>query len=195
MRFITGPIPDDDAFRPEEQGWVALREPSAWMAQLLALPIALGTGAALLVVWAAIAGPVWSEYGPVALGLFLPAFLVMVPVHEAVHLVLHPRLGGSPSSAIGFWPKKLMVYAYYEGELPKHRFLLILAGPLVALTVVPVILGALFSVAHPVLVAFTLANGVGACLDLLGLVLLGTQVPAGAVVRNKGYRSWWRLRP
>ena len=41
MRFQYGPIPEDDEFHPEAQGWSDLREPSPLIINLLAIPTAI----------------------------------------------------------------------------------------------------------------------------------------------------------
>ena len=38
MRFHYGPIPEDEVFHPEAQGWSGIREPSPLVLNILAIP-------------------------------------------------------------------------------------------------------------------------------------------------------------
>lgn len=189
MRFHWGSIPEAPGFHPEAGGWKPLREPSPWPAQLLALPIAIGVGLAAAAAWPFIAPSGISGGQPWAL---LAAILLLVPIHELVHVAFHPGFGASPSTVLGVWPAKALLYAHYCDELPRNRFLAILAAPLLFLTVVPMVLCSVLSVAPAAVVVFTVLNGVVTCVDLFGFGLVAAQVPGAAVVRNQGYRTWWR---
>lgn len=80
----------------------------------------------------------------------------------------------------------------YRDELSRNRFMLILAAPFLVLSVVPLILCTALSIAPPLVVALSIANGAGACVDLLGIALLGIRLPSTAIVRNQGESTWWR---
>lgn len=193
MRFQLGPIPENPMFLPEEDGWRSLKEPRPWVAQLLAVPVAFAVFGGAMLAWRALI-PAEMLNGTVkaAALLSLPAFLAVVPVHEYMHAKCHPFNGSSPASLFGFWPAKLLFYAHYDDEMPRNRFLFILLAPFVSLTIGPLAVCAIASVAPPFVVSFTTMNGLAASLDLVGVALIGLQLPASAIVRNKGYRTWWR---
>jgi hypothetical protein len=80
--------------------------------------------------------------------------------------------------------------------MSRNRFLAILAAPFLALAIMPIfalaLLGPYVPVEHPrILVILALLNSVLASGDALGFVLLISQIPASARVKNKGWKSYW----
>ena len=203
MRFRLGPIPEEPNFHPEREGWTRLREPGPLAIQLIALPAAFG---ALLVNGTLLARVVPGGLSAVlAAVLGLPAWVWLVvllaafPAHEALHVVLHPDGGLSERSVIGVWPSKAVFYANYEAAMTRNRQLLVLAGPYVGLALLPIGLQALGAASGwdangiAMLRMLSLVGAVLASGDLIGLALLAAQAPAGAVVRNQGWRTYWRV--
>ena len=156
--------------------------------QLYALP--------LLVIVAVVVGSVIAFATPVTITLTMQAMLIvfvpMIVVHELVHAIAHPGNGRSEKSLVGFWPSHLLFYAHYEGEMSRNRFLTILLMPTIVLTIIPLLFLIALRLDSKWLAALALANGVGACGDLLGVLLLVFQIPSNAIVRNKGWRTFWK---
>jgi hypothetical protein len=198
MRFHIGPVPTNEEFHPAETGWSKLKEPTPWVAQLMAVPVAFGAGALVLVGWSSLVGslPTFGETHSLGVGsalILLLAVLLTIPIHELVHMLVHPGSGRSSASILGFWPATLLFYAHYDAALTPRRFLLILAAPFVALSVLPVLASALVGWNSRTLFVVAAFNALAASVDLLGLVIISTQVPRGAVVRNLGYYTWWHV--
>lgn len=205
MRFHVGPVPEGAEFVPEEQGWSAIREPGAWLLQLYAVPVAIVAGA----VTAGLLTLVMPPELPIAesSALSLPSWLVitililLIPVHEALHAVFHPGAALTPKTVIGLWPSRLLFYAHYEGAMPRDRLLLVFVGPYFLLSVLPIPVIALLRVlgVGPVpLLMLAFLSFIGAIVaagDVVGFLLVLTQVPAAARVRNKGWRTYWRPEP
>jgi len=190
MKFVRGAIPEDPQFEPIEEGWNAIREPDPVWMQVYAIPIFVVTGA-LLFGAIVLATPIsWRA----VMNWLLPAFLLMIPLHELIHALANPRFGMTPRTLVGVWPSRLLFYAHYEGELSRNRFLAILAAPLIVLTILPLLLCIVTQWNAPMLAAIALANGLGAAGDLLGFGLVLAQIPRRAMVRNKGWRSYWKYR-
>jgi len=193
MNVHLGPIPDNPDFRPQDGRWQSLKEPSPWVAQLCAFPLAVAVFLGLMVAWRiVIPSGFFVEKVQQAMFLILPALLVAIPVHEAIHGMCHPYGGRSEATVFGFWPRKLLFYAHYDDEMSRNRFLLVLTAPFVVLTLGPLLISAAFSWIQPFLISLSFANGVAASLDILGFALIGVQLPSSARLRNKGYRTWWR---
>jgi hypothetical protein len=188
MRFVTGPIPEAPDFHPSEEGWNAIREPSPVWIQVLAIPVMALTGVALFAV-IRYGTPTASKDVFARIG---PMFLLMIPVHELIHALANPRFGFTPRTAVGVWPSHLLFYAHYDGELPRGRFLAILVAPTVVLTVFPLLVCIAFRFDAPGVAALAVANGLGAAGDLLGVGFVLAQIPRGAVIRNQGWRSYWK---
>lgn len=190
MRFNVGPIPDAVGFEPESEGFRPIREPDPLTMQFVAIPVLLVTAAAIsLFLLHATPIPLWDVWKWV-----LPVFPFVVVVHELVHALVHPGNGREEASLLGCWPSRLLFYAHYDAGLTRERFLAILLAPFIALTVVPLAWLALAKSDSLLLGAVAAANGVGACGDLLGVLLIVFQIPRGALVRNKGWRSYWKPR-
>ena len=188
MKFVLGPIPEDPAFQPEAEGWRALKEPDPLALNLLAIPVA-GVTMILLIIFIRYLTPVTLDE---VLKPFLVAFLIIIPVHEFVHALLTPRMGFTHETLIGCWPARILFYAFYVGEISRERFLVVLIGPTVVITMLPLAIIAAFQLNAPLLASAAVANGLGAAGDLVGLFVMGWQIPRGAIVKNKGWRSYWR---
>lgn len=191
MRFVQGPIPEDPAFDPESEGWRAIREPDPVWMQLFALPVLAVTALVLYLVLSR-----GLEITPGQLMGWLPvSFLVVIPLHELIHAFANPAFGLTPSTYVGMWPERLLFYAHYEGELTRGHFLWILAAPTLFLTILPLALCVARGWSSLPLVALAVANGLSAAGDLFGIILVFWQIPRGVLVRNKGWRSYWKPRP
>jgi hypothetical protein len=205
MRFQYGPIPEDEAFHPEAQGWAGIHEPSPLILNILALPASIlllaATIYAISLAWEgspqAIMQEVLERSGPGPFFVFLAVLVISIPIHELVHLFTHPRLGRSNKSILGLWLSRGMFYAHYDGAVSRNRFLSILAAPYLLLGWAPVIILALIGTSIPIeyvvlLVSAAFVNSVLPTGDVLGFFLLLSQVPTSACVKNKGWKSYWK---
>jgi hypothetical protein len=205
MRFRYGPIPEDEVFDPEAQGWSGLREPSPLFVNVLAIPIAIlllaATGYAISLAFQggflAIMQEVLEQSSMNPFLVSLVVVLISMPVHELVHLIIHPEFGRSNRSIFGLWLSRGMFYAHYKGSISRNWFLSILAAPYLVLAWPPVILIALLGSFVPIeyvvlLVMVALVNCVLPAGDVLGFFLLVSQVPSSACVKNQGWKSYWK---
>ena len=160
--------------------------------QLIVSPIAVATGAILALFWSVLT-PI---HGFVPTGkniLLIPAcFAALIIVHELVHTVVHPMKGNSPQSILGFWPSKILFYAHYDGELSRNRFVTILLAPLLVISFAPLLLASLFQWYSGWIAFASILNAVMACGDIFGATLLLIQVPASAITRNQGWKTYWK---
>lgn len=196
MRFQLGPIPASEGFRPAEAGWSKLREPDASSIAWMSVLAGVVGGAAIVAChrliqplpplnFVASAGP----RGVLALALLGVATMLL---HELLHVLAQPGAGRSAAAVLGLWPAKGVLYAHYDGALARNRSLLVGAAPLVVLSVLPLMGSALLGRGHWIVSTVAAINALGACGDMLGMVLLVAQVPRTALVRNLGYDTWWR---
>lgn len=158
--------------------------------QLIALPIAIvivGLLIGLLVlVWppGSASGSIW---------LLLAMAILLIPVHEILHAVCFPGGLQSPQTMIGIWPSRILFYAHYDGIMSRTRFLVTFAMPFLVLSLLPILIVGLWRWPSLELAALSIVNGAAASGDIIGLVLVGLQVPASARVRNRGWRTYWQV--
>jgi hypothetical protein len=130
--------------------------------------------------------------------ILLPVLLVSVVAHEFLHLLWHPGWGLSSQSLMLIWPRRLLAGVYYEGFMPRTRWLVMRLSPLVGLTVLPTLV---LLVVYPYEMSFfwqqfiilvILVNSLGAGGDLVASVIVAQQVAPGGQVGNWNGRACWR---
>ena len=199
MKFRLGPLPDDPDFRPEEGGWRKLKEPPFGLLLLLALPTSVLIGGGVLLVWVLLArvhgidGTTQIFLTPWTLLGSLAGLLALVVAHELAHAVVLPRGGLTSATTLGFWPQTVTPYVSYRGELSRNRYVAVGLMPLLLLSAVPLLVCLLSGWIPLSLVALSIVNALVSSGDLIGAVLLVSQTPRSAVVRNKGLETWWRV--
>jgi hypothetical protein len=57
---------------------------------------------------------------------------------------------------------------------------------------VPLLICACFRFFSPILFFVSLYNGLCACVDLLGVILILSQLPPNAITRNLGWKTYYR---
>lgn len=190
MRFHLGAIPETPDFTPDSS-WRSLREPTPWVMQFLAIPIGVAAVVVVVLLWFQIT-PLAEVTGPLSMSAFLLSFVGIIVVHELVHVGIHPMVGRSRHSFLGFWPSRVLFFAHYTGELTRNRFVAILLMPLVVISFVPLIVAAVTHVASGWAAYISAFNALLACGDILGAGIVLFQVPATAIVRNQGWSTYWR---
>jgi len=121
---------------------------------------------------------------------FLGLSAVIIFTHELLHLVFVPGFLTSDKAFLGI--TYFGGFAYSEEVLSKSRFILILLAPFIVISIIlPGILGAL-NLLNPLLKFMILTNAMGSSVDMLNLVLVLVQVPAGAYLTCNGTRTYWK---
>ncbi|MGD0087339.1 MAG: DUF3267 domain-containing protein [Verrucomicrobiota bacterium] len=206
MRLHLGAIPNSPDFVPDGT-WKPMRELSPWLAQLIALPIGIAAMLLLTVLWfwltplrdavSAVSPPalfhVFLDMPIPSLLLLVIALVGLTVIHELLHAVVHPMKGLSPRTVLGFWPSTLMFYAHYDGEVSRNRLIAILLTPLIIISIVPLVVAAVVQVTSGWAAFLSCFNAVLSCVDMLGVAMLLFQVPRTAVVRNQGWKSYWKV--
>jgi len=191
MRFRFGSPPETVNFDPDRLEWHPLKEPSPWLAQFLALPIGIAFATGLGIVWIAL-GTV-DVLSPPSGAAAILIIVLLIPVHELLHVLIHPGSGRSRSTIVGFWASRLLFYARYDDVIRRNRFIVVLVFPFAALSTLPLCVSLLAGMESWVLAFSSIFNGLLSCVDLLGALLLVVQVPKTAMTRNKGYKTYWKL--
>ena len=189
MKFKLGPLPENEDFHPSETGWRRLREPSPILLSTLAIPTALalmGLTFFFLKMFTA------QETFRIDMTLVWWAIVILGPIHELVHAISTPSWGLSDKTVVGFWPRRLLPYTIYTDALNRSRIIWFLVMPFLTLTVLPAIGMCIFRQDCPVLNHFILVHAGLSSGDIVQLPIFYFQVPRHALVRNKGYKSYWR---
>lgn len=185
-------FPDNPDFEPEiEGGWNKLPEPPAEKLQqhafvFLALSLPL-----LVLAWACLPGRDGRDLA-IAIAAAIVLMLPLMIAHEGIHLLLHPGMGRSGQSVVGGSSKHGALYAMYFGEMSRGRYVAVLLGPFLVLTVLPWLVCLAIGKFVPWAAGVSVLNGMFACADLMGTWLILRGSPKGARMRNRGYYTWWR---
>lgn len=200
MRFYIGQPPATPDFTPQEDGWTPLREPSPMVLNLIATPI--GILAAVLIAMGWEASNVRFEFSSSVFGRFAPViYLVaifgiglplLIAVHELIHAFGYPKFGFTSSTMIAFWPSKLLFLAIHFDALRRNRLLLIYSLPLLAISILPLIVCRSLGINSGILMLASIANALFAGGDIFCFFLILAQVPSNALVRNQGWATWWK---
>lgn len=191
MRLHCGAIPSSPGFTPDAL-WKPLRGPSLWMEKSVWLAIGIVAAGVVAVLWLAVTSlQVQDVTSTMSLPGFLLSFAGMVVVHELLHVAVHPMSGRSADSIVGFGPS-IGFYGHYAGEMTRNRFVAILLMPLVVISFVPLLVAAVAQVASGWVAFISAFNAFCACADILDAGLVLFQIPAAAIVRQQGLRTYWR---
>jgi hypothetical protein len=78
--------------------------------------------------------------------------------------------------------------------MSRNRFIAILIAPFVVLSVMPLIGCAIVGITHPLPVTGSIVNAFLACGDLLGVLLIVSQIPREATIQNQSWRTYWHTK-
>lgn len=189
MKFIYNKFPDDIDFVPDEDtSWTPLKETdNLWIAQLQSLPFMFFNMAFVIAI-------MWLMGFPFEFNgkLMLLSFLIFMPIHEIIHALFFPESLKSNNIYLGVYIKTFALFAAYIGEMPRNRFILTLAAPLIIITIAGLVL-LIFTDGNSLVQHIIVFNVMGACVDCLGIYLVLKQIPKEAMVKNKKIRTYWRL--
>ena len=191
MRLHFGPIPENMKFHPKERGWRPIPHDSPKHTQALALPTAVILFCVLKALEELLDFGSWGRKHSDLL-IFLLLLPSSIVVHELLHAALHPRQGRSRRTILGFWPRHAFFFAHYEGRMSRSRFLILLLLPVSVLTVPPLVTCAILGYRPEWVAMITALNGAFGAGDVVGALRVLKYIPSNAIVRNRGWYTWWR---
>lgn len=124
--------------------------------------------------------------------------VLYIPVHELFHGLFHPGGGRTDRTILMIWPRKIRFGMYFEGCMPRKRWLIMRAAPLIFLSLVPT---AVLAAANLVVILDELAiglqvlilvNSIGSGGDLVALGTVLRHVPRGADICFSGGKAYWK---
>ena len=116
--------------------------------------------------------------------------IVLVVVHELIHLLFIPNFIKSDNTYIGF--TYFGGYVYTKEALTKYRLCLILIAPFVFLSIIFNAISGSLGFYNVPLCAFIILNSIGSSVDILSLTLVLLQVPKDAYLTMNGMRTYWK---
>lgn len=204
MKFIKK-IPPENVDRTmylKEQGWNRLKEPKSVSAAILwSMPISV-----ILMV----SGAVWCYYlyppfkkllsGPqvfsleISIGIeivyYLLGMFLYLLIHEMIHAAFIPKVWKSDKTYWGF--NGLFGFVFTEELLSKKRMVVISLMPLFILSFAAPLLFAVTGHLNGYFIFLSVLNAGGACVDVLNVLLILSQVPKeGSLIAN-GYATFYR---
>lgn len=188
MRFRIGPKPYTTDFDPT--GWTAVPAPRRGLLVALAAAMTALLLCALLLLLSHVLLPGGLRFEGYRHWQLFAIFLLTIPAHELVHALLQPGLGRE--TTFGFWPGRLVFYAFYPGPRTRARTLIGAVGPFLALSIVPLLVAAALGATWWGVMALSLINGAASTNDLLGFFFVLSRVPPGAEVMGQKRTGYFR---
>ena len=192
MKFKLGPLPENEDFHPSETGWCRLKEPSPVLLHLLAVPTAVALLVLTFLCCRAFVGPDEFRLDMINMNLLYWTIAALVPMHEVVHAISTPSWGMSEKTVVGFWPRKLAPYAIHTDAMSRTRIIWFILMPFLILTVLPATGMCLLRSDTPLLYHFIVINAGLSAGDIVQVPMFLSQVPRHALIRNKGWTSYWK---
>ena len=204
MKFIKKiPLENEDKTRElKEQGWSRLKEPRSVSGAILwSMPISL-----ILMLSAA----VWCYflYPPfknllsgqqgfsleLTIGIevlfYLLGMILYLFIHELIHAAFIPGIRKSDKTYWGF--NGLFGFVFTEEILTRKRMVVISLMPLFILSFAVPFLLAVFGGLSGYLIFLSVFNAGGACVDMLNVILILSQVPKDGILIANGYATFYR---
>lgn len=178
--------------------WVQLKEPKSLpVAILLSVPFMLVGGFLTLMLTRIFVPVSLEDYGFQDGGisfniniLYILSIFVLLLIHELIHLSLIPSFMKSKHTGIGIHIFGGFVFS--EEIMSRMRYLIVSLAPFVLISIVlPLLLGTM-GYLNPLLIFLIILNALGSSVDLLNVVLVLSQVPKKAQIRNHGMNTFWK---
>lgn len=195
MRVLFGMLPDDPAFDPANTGWNVVQNSGKGRFSRFAI-LSIASAVSFITAVAA-----WGTWVPNAwhgtftqaypLGSFFVCLVIVIIIHEFLHLVAHPFFGLSAQSVVGFWPKLMAPYVLFDGQMVRNRLLLVMLIPFLVLSVLPLLLAMLTGYSNANVALIAIINSSGSVWDIYRAIIVATCIPVGARVRAHSGDLWW----
>jgi hypothetical protein len=123
-------------------------------------------------------------------------FVLCIAAHELLHALLHPDGGRSNATVLILNWRKLQFGAYFDGRIPRNRWIVMRLLPILVLTILPQIVFLLVYprltyAAETYLIILILTNSLGSGGDLVAALIILRQVPPGGFLNFHRGRAYW----
>jgi len=172
-----------------QAGWRVVREAEPDLTQIFELQISLVLAALVLLCWLLAVPGVGFALEP---GTFVAVCAALALLHEAAHAAAFPRGPDGEATILSFRRSPPAFGAHWTGAWSRRRYVAMLAMPIVVLSLAPVAAFASLGDVPNAVASLSLLNALVSGGDALAIVLVLSQVPAGASIRADGERVRWR---
>ena len=172
-------------------GWTRVIVPERDVAQAIEFPVSLALFIAMLVMWALLTPLDTVAVDHVTL---IEMAFALPPLHAAARVAALGREAWRRDDD-GGEARRISSAPYRPIGVSRARYIAMLAMPLVALSIVPMLGAAIARCAPGEIVAFSLFNALVSGSDVLAAALVIAQVPAAAEVRGFEDAMAWKPLP
>lgn len=122
----------------------------------------------------------------------LMALIILLLLHEALHLISIPGFWKSETTSFGITPVGGFIYS--EESIPKWRHICITLAPFLVISIIIPMLLVFFNLLTQFFIVLIILNSMASSVDILNLVLVATQVPKGSQITSNGPKTYWKSR-
>ena len=158
---------------------------------LIAIPVGIASAVVLAILWLYLTPLDDLSFQPSPIE-FLFTLAGIIVVHELLHAVATPGAGLSDKTIVGFYPSRLSFYAAYTGEITRNRYVAVFLVPLFVISILPLLFALIGRFSWVEMAGISILNALLSCGDLVGVTLIFFQIPRDGIVKNRGWRSYWR---
>lgn len=204
MKFIKKiPLENENTTsKLKEQGWSRLKEPRSVSGAILwSMPISLilmlSAGVWCYFLYPPFKNLISGQQGfslEITIGIevlyYLLGMILYLFIHELIHAAFIPGIRNSDKTYWGF--NGLFGFVFTEEILTRKRMVVISLMPLFILSFAVPFLLAVFGRLSGYLIFLSVFNAGGACVDVLNVILILSQVPKDGILIANGYATFYR---
>ncbi len=204
MKFIKKiPLENENTTsKLKEQGWFRLKEPRSVSGAILwSMPISLilmlSAGVWCYFLYPPLKNLISGQQGfslEITIGIevlyYLLGMILYLFIHELIHAAFIPGIRKSDKTYWGF--NGLFGFVFTEEILTRKRMVVISLMPLFILSFAVPFLLAVFGRLSGYLIFLSVFNAGGACVDVLNVILILSQVPKDGILIANGYATFYR---
>ena len=189
MRFAREPVVASVPYA-YDLAWNQVREPEQGAQRVLSLVAGATLCIATLVAWLVVA-----PFKPMRIGYstLVSAAIIVAVLHELVHAIAFMAKRGS-DLRVSLLCRKWRPSMRYEGALARDHYIVVLAAPLLVLSLLPIAVSYVAALHRGEIVLISMLNALSCGGDLVAALLVLAQVPPGTLVRRQGDLVLWKPR-
>ena len=190
MQFAREPLVGSSPY-PYDIAWRQVYEIDANVGQVLSIVAGAVLCIAAFGLWllAVPFKPVRIDYPTLLIATVMVLFF-----HELAHAIMF-TWGRARGLRVECAWQKYRPHLRYHGAVSRSRYIAVLLAPLVAVSVVPILVSAALSLHSGDLVLISLLNALVSGSDAIAAAFVLLQVPANAIVQRRGDCVIWRAVP